>query len=122
MPTFATSSSAAFRRFGPASLPFDLATVRLWELRVGAPVSETSAVDGAANLDARPLLLIEDERDDAVLPDSIERIREAAGPDTQYWLAEASRHARGFFDHPEEYAAVVTGFWLSTLGGEEARG
>ncbi len=94
------------------------ASIRIGEWLSGGNVAAVRAVDAAARLGPRPLLLIYGERDDYLPPDNAERLFQAAGEPKELWLAPGSGHAMARLDHGREYVERVHAFFRRWLVDE----
>jgi pimeloyl-ACP methyl ester carboxylesterase len=91
------------------------AAIRIGERLSGGNVAAVRAVDAAARLNPRPLLLIYGERDDYLPPDNAQRLFEAAGEPKELWVAPGSGHAMARLDHGREYVERVHAFFQRCL-------
>jgi pimeloyl-ACP methyl ester carboxylesterase len=97
------------------------ASIRFGEWLSGGNVAAVRAVDAAARLTPRPLLLIHGEKDDYLPPDNAERLFEAAREPKELWLAPGSGHAMARLDHGREYVARVHAFFQRWLAADSER-
>jgi dipeptidyl aminopeptidase/acylaminoacyl peptidase len=91
------------------------ASIRVGEWLSGGNVAAVRAVDAAAGLSPRPLLLIHGERDDYLPPDNAQRLFRAAGEPKELWVAPGSGHAMARLDHGREYVERVHAFFQRYL-------
>jgi len=79
------------------------------------------AVDAAARLAPRPLLLIHGEKDDYLPSDNAEQLFQAADEPKELWLAPGSGHAMARLDHGREYVERVHAFFQRYLAADLER-
>lgn len=104
-------------RLGMPAWPFtDLA---LW---VGRAVTrhDIGSLDtrrALAELDGRPVLLVQTSRGDRFAKDQVRMLENAAGPGAEGWTVSDSRHNEVWLDHRREYETRVRGFFARHLLG-----
>jgi pimeloyl-ACP methyl ester carboxylesterase len=86
-------------------------TRQLLERRVGVDCGASSAVEGARRLEDRPLLVIEDEFDVSVPPESGAVVAAAGGSVVQCWLAAGAEHGEGHQVLGRAFEERVLTFW-----------
>lgn len=79
------------------------------KFRIGAFFSEINPIDGINKIKA-PILFIHGANDTYIPPKATQQMYDRRSGDKQLYYAEASEHARSFFDHPEEYSREVKQF------------
>jgi len=99
----------------PLLVALGWASIRVGEWLSGGNVAAVRAMDDAARLSPRPLLLIHGARDDYLPPDNAQRLFQAAGEPKELWLAPGSGHAAARLDHSREYLERVHGFFQRYL-------
>ena len=110
----------SFQHFiGLPAFPFAPVTVWITERRLGIRAAEISPLRAAPDLAGRPLLLIADEQDTLVSPRHVDAIFEAAGEPKARWLAPGAEHADGHEVAPEQYEALVLGFWAEAFAAPD---
>jgi len=97
------------------------ASIRIGERLSGGNVAAVRAVDAAARLAPRPLLLIHGEKDDYLPPDNAQQLFQAAGEPKELWLAPGSGHAMARLDHSREYVERVHAFFQRHLSTDLER-
>jgi pimeloyl-ACP methyl ester carboxylesterase len=91
------------------------ASIRIGEWLSGGNVAAVRAVDAAARLAPRPLLLIHGEKDDYLPSDNVQQLFRAAGEPKELWLVPGSGHAMARLDHGREYVERVHAFFQRYL-------
>ena len=99
----------------PLLMGLGWASIRIGEWLSGGNVAAVRAVDAAARLAPRPLLLIHGEKDDYLPPDNAQQLFQAAGEPKELWLAPGSGHAMARLDHSREYVERVHAFFQRYL-------
>ena len=85
--------------------------------RITPTLDDDAPLAAAAQLDGRPLLVIEDSRD---LTDQSQAIFTAAGQPKTLWIAHGASLGQGLREFPIEYVAQTVGFLRSTIGAPAA--
>lgn len=102
------------RRFLPGQLIASLAA--FWnQLIYGWSIAEVSPQAEAAELGPRPLLVIHGADDSVVPLDHALRVHEAAGENSQLWVAEDADHCGAYFQNRAVYIQRVADFFESAL-------
>ncbi len=81
----------------------------------GWSIAEVSPQAEAAELGPRPLLVIHGAEDSVVPLDHALRVHEAAGENSQLWVAEDADHCGAYFQNRAVYIQRVADFFESAL-------
>ena len=96
-------------RFHLPAFPLMGTTSRLCQSRYGWNFQEASSLAQVARC-RLPMLFIHGSQDTFVPTAMVYRLYAAKPQPKRLWIAEGSRHARSYADHPEEYTRKVASF------------
>ena len=89
-------------------------TQKIGERLLGFPARSLAPIDCVGKIAPRPLLLIHGDADGLIEIGNAHAILDAAGPDTELWVVNGSRHVRSVYD-ASDYGERVLAF-LKCLG------
>lgn len=96
-------------QFGLPGFPLMYTTSLLCRWKHGWSFGEASPIRQVARC-TRPMLFIHGDADTYVPYSMLGPLYEAKPMPKEIWTAPGSRHAKAFYDHPDEYTAVVRSF------------
>ena len=82
----------------------------------GIDVGKLTPEEAAARIEY-PILVLHGEADTRIPPDHGRRVRDAAHPDSGFWLVPGAEHGDAFETFPDEYVRRVAGYFEERLGG-----
>jgi len=89
--------------------------IMMCRLRFGMNVDLVNVTQAIADLNPRPVFIIQSERDIIVSMKQTQWLMNAAREPKQFWLVPNAIHVQGFQEQPEEYRAKVIDFFQAAI-------
>jgi hypothetical protein len=104
-------------RLGLPAWPLTDVALLLGRLATGHDLGAFDVRAALRELGTHPVLLIQTSRGDRFARDEVRELENAAGPGTEGWTVDDSRHTEVWIDHRREYETRVRAFYARHLLG-----